>query len=260
MKSGLSKCDVVTRTVLSYDGHTLKSEPDAIIREVPLRIFLNSHRIVTLACTGNHIDELAVGWLQSEGLIRHKGDLIDIQKDEEKITVSVTTRKPIEPPKAENVTVASSGSRSITGQIIRNPLCESPVHLTLSDVQRLMSDFLEQCRLHDETGGTHGAALAHPEKLIIVREDIGRHNTIDMLGGYALLKGLDCKDMVIVRTGRVSTEIVHKVWTLGVPILISISVPTTSAIREAETAGITLAGSVRRGRLKIYTHERRIHL
>ncbi|MGD0275733.1 MAG: formate dehydrogenase accessory sulfurtransferase FdhD [Syntrophales bacterium] len=260
MNSGLSKSDVVIRTVLSYDGYALKSEPDAIIREVPLRILLNSHQVVTLACTGSHIDELAVGWLQSEGLIRYKNDLIDIQKDEEKVTVSVMIQKPIEPPKVENVAVASSGSRSITGQMIRTPLCESPVHLTLSNVQHLMDSFLEQCRLHDETGGTHGAALARPEELIVVREDIGRHNAIDMLGGYALLKGLDCKNMVIVRTGRVYTEIVQKVWTLGVPILISISVPTTSAIREAETAGITLVGSVRRGRMKIYTHERRIHL
>jgi FdhD protein len=81
-----------------------------------------------------------------------------------------------------------------------------------------------------------------------------------MLGGYALLSNLDCNGMVIVRTGRASTEIVHKAWTLKVPILISISVPTTSAISEAEAAGITLVGSVRRGNLKIYTHERRIHL
>jgi FdhD protein len=123
-----------------------------------------------------------------------------------------------------------------------------------------MNDFLGQCRLHDLTGGTHGAAFARRAGLIVVREDIGRHNTIDMLGGYALLNDLDCNDIVIVRTGRASTEIVHKVWTLKVPILISISVPTTSAISEAEAAGITLVGSVRRGNLKIYTHERRIHL
>ena len=89
-----------------------------------------------------------------------------------------------------------------------------------------MERFLGQACLHEETGGTHAAALARNGKILVVREDIGRHNTIDMLGGYALLHGVDCRDAVILRTGRVSSEIVHKIRRLGVPLVCSLSVPT----------------------------------
>jgi FdhD protein len=117
----------------------------------------------------------------------------------------------------------------------------------------LMERFLRQARLHEETGGTHAAALARNGEILVVREDIGRHNTIDMLGGYALLHGVDCRDAVILRTGRVSSEIVHKIWRLGVPLVCSLSVPTTQAAEMARGAGMTLIGSVRRGRMKIYS-------
>ncbi len=116
-----------------------------------------------------------------------------------------------------------------------------------------MERFLGQARLHEETGGTHAAALARNGEILVVREDIGRHNTIDMLGGYALLHGVDCRDAVILRTGRVSSEIVHKIWRLGVPSVCSLSVPTTQAVEMARGAGMTLIGSVRRGRMKIYS-------
>ena len=123
----------------------------------------------------------------------------------------------------------------------------------------MMDDFLSMASLHDSTGGTHAAALATVNaEIIAVREDIGRHNTIDMLGGYALLGGIDLSDKTIVRTGRVSSEIVHKVWCLGVPVVISISVPTTLAIELAEEAGITIIGSVRGGKFIVYTHPERI--
>jgi FdhD protein len=81
-----------------------------------------------------------------------------------------------------------------------------------------------------------------------------------MLGGYALIQEIDCSDKCIVRTGRVSLEIVNKVWNLGIPILISLSVPTTAAIHLSLEAGITLIGSVRNGKMNVYCHEWRVNV
>jgi FdhD protein len=124
----------------------------------------------------------------------------------------------------------------------------------------LVESLIDLSRLHGVTGGTHSAALAHGDSIIVLREDIGRHNTIDMLGGYALLNEMDCSDKVIVRTGRVSLEIVNKVWNLGIPILISLSVPTTTAVHASMEAGITLIGSLRGGKMNVYCHEWRVFL
>jgi FdhD protein len=121
-----------------------------------------------------------------------------------------------------------------------------------------MEDFLRKARLHDTTGGTHAAALADAGEILVVREDIGRHNAIDMLAGYVLLHGINCSGAMVFRTGRVSAEIVGKLWNMGIQLFASLSVPTSEAVRLAADAGMTLVGSVRGGRMKIYTHVERV--
>jgi len=113
--------------------------------------------------------------------------------------------------------------------------------------------------MHRETGALHAAGFFVPGTgLLSLREDIGRHNAIDMLSGYALLQGMDCADKMVFRTGRVSAEIVGKLWNMGIQLVASLSVPTSEAVRLASGAGMTLVGSVRGGRMKIYTHEERV--
>jgi FdhD protein len=124
----------------------------------------------------------------------------------------------------------------------------------------LMEELLEKSLLHNETHGTHCSALAHQGKIIALREDIGRHNTIDMLGGFVLLQKINLSDAFILTTGRISSEIVYKVWNLGIPAIISHSAPTTKAIELLQKANITLIGYVRGGRMNIYSQERRVKI
>ena len=137
---------------------------------------------------------------------------------------------------------------------------ESPVIISVKYVLELMRDLLAQSSLHRLTHGTHCSALADRSGIITAREDIGRHNTIDMLGGYALLEKIDCSDKMILTTGRVSSEIVNKVWKLGAPVIISHSAATSRAINLAKDAGITTIGYVRNARMKVYSGEERVTL
>jgi len=121
-----------------------------------------------------------------------------------------------------------------------------------------MREMISRASLHEETRGTHCAALADTSGIIAVREDIGRHNAIDMLAGYMLLNDVDASRKMIVRTGRVSAEIIHKIWNMGIPVAISISVPTTAALRLAREAGITVIGSVRGDKMTIYHDQERV--
>ncbi len=233
-----------------------------IIREISLEIILNSQKIAVIACSGRHAEELAVGFLRSEGLLCSQDEIEKIEIADGEHRVHVKTLNPVPLILSSHKTIASSGARG-TGAghgLSRQPIREGQsIRINPEQVLGMMDDFLSMASLHDSTGGTHAAALAKGNaEIIAVREDIGRHNTIDMLGGYALLGGIDLSDKMIVRTGRISSEIVHKVWRLGIPIVISISVPTTMAIELACEAGVTIIGSVRGGKFIIYTHPERI--
>jgi len=244
-----------------YDGRRFSVKQEKLIREIPLEIYLNERKIITIACAGIFVDELAVGFLRSEGFLRTRRDIraIDVNPDRNlvKIRTSARWRVPLEETEE---TLGSGGCFGFIRPRIEFRAKRLPDRLSVhpAELLGLMDRFLSKARLHEKTGGTHAAALAQNGKILVVREDIGRHNTIDMLGGYALLHQLDCRDAVILRTGRVSSEIVQKIQQMDVRVFCSLSVPTTQAVEMAREAGITLIGAVRRGRMKIYTGEGRV--
>ncbi len=239
-----------------YDGKGFSEKEEGLIREIPLEVYLNGCKVITIACAGLHVDELAVGFLHSEGFLRTREEIAGVEVSCDQTRVSVRTAAGRNSPDpAEGGTLASSGARGFGRPETEYPKERLPgrVSFTPEAILDIMERFLGQARLHEETGGTHAAALVRNGEILVVREDIGRHNTIDMLGGYALLHGVDCREAAIFRTGRVSSEIVLKIWRLGVSLVCSLSVPTTQAVEIARGAGMTLIGSVRRGRMKIYS-------
>ncbi|MCX5836548.1 MAG: formate dehydrogenase accessory sulfurtransferase FdhD [Deltaproteobacteria bacterium] len=255
---------VEEQKILVYRGNGFSEESVPVVQEVSLRICLNGTEMVTIACNGNYVGELAVGFLRSEGFIETASDIKKIEISDDNRLVHVMTKADIsqnrQKPYAPD-SIESSGARGWRREgaaPYRKDLLAQESFITPQNVFGLMERFVDVSRLHQVTGGTHSAALIDGDRILAVREDIGRHNTIDMLGGYTLLNGIDCSDKVIVRTGRISAEIVHKVWNLGVPVMISLSVPTSMAVYLCKEAGITLIGSVRGGRMNVYSHEWRI--
>jgi len=241
-----------------YDGKTFSEHDERLVCEIPLEVHVNDRKVITIACAGLHVEELAVGFLRSEGVLRTRDDIVAVEVHPGRTSVKIRTvegREMLNPEREADRSLASSGARGLGSPMQRCP--EEPlsgkVSLAPEAVLDLMERFLGKACLHEETGGTHAAALVWNGEILAVREDIGRHNTIDMLGGYALLHDMDCRDAVIFRTGRVSSEIVLKIWRLGVPLVCSLSVPTTEAVEITRRAGMTLIGSIRRGRMKIYS-------
>ena len=257
------KAEIERFDVYIYKDNKCTKTAADIVKEVSLEIFLNGQKVITIACNGNHMEDLAVGFLRSEGFIRTPSDILKVEISEEHNTVSVFTKGEMHIPINEQYaakTIASSGARSWEQDLdfSRKNLTENRTCVSPKNVSALVQSLIDSSRLHGVTGGTHSAALAHGDRIIVLREDIGRHNAIDMLGGYALVKEIDCSDKIIVRTGRVSLEIVNKVWNLGIPVLISLSVPTTAAIHASMEAGITLIGSVKEMKMKVYCHDWRV--
>jgi len=259
---------VASFPVYAFDGRGFSKANVDIIREISLQIFFNKRQLATIACTGIHTDELAVGYLKSEGIIRGPSDITEIRVDTDAniVIIHILSSVVMAPDTTDDPfrrNIASSGARSRSGGNHAGtsmPMIQDAVHMSPEQVLQMMDRFIDLCRLHRITRGTHGAALTDGKGILVVREDIGRHNALDMLAGHALLHQWDCSDKVVLRTGRISTEIVHKVWNLGIPVVISLAAPTSRAIEMAIEAGITLIGAVRGKSMQVYTHERRVGL
>ena len=107
-------------------------------------------------------------------------------------------------------------------------------------------------------GGVHSATLSDAEDIVVFKEDIGRHNAIDKVIGEALMKNLDMSDLIVLTSGRITSEIVFKVQKMASAFLISRSAPTDQAIKAATAGNLTLVGFVRGERMNVYTASERV--
>jgi FdhD protein len=121
-----------------------------------------------------------------------------------------------------------------------------------------MKQLNERAELYKYCGYVHTSALGENSSLLVVAEDIGRHNTLDKIMGECLLRKLSTRDKVLITTGRISSEMLGKAASIMTPIVASRSSPTDHAIALAKELGITLIGYVRGSRLSIYSHEERV--
>ena len=137
------------------------------------------------------------------------------------------------------------------------------VRIKAGDVLDCMDRLLSTMSItHDKTNGVHSGVLFNirTKKLLVHREDVGRHNVFDKIYGWSILNSIDLSDKMIVFSGRCSTEMINKLERMNVAIVAAKSVPTTLAVERAQQLGITLAARFRRGSFCIYTYPERIVL
>jgi FdhD protein len=225
--------------------------------------------------TPGHDAELAVGFLVSEGLLApadavgmrvELGDPARVATPENEIVVRIGRAfDPAAIPARAFVASASCGicgKASLDDVVIRcDPLPTGPI-VSATIIAGLPDSLRAGQAVFDQTGGLHASGLFDPEgTLLMVREDVGRHNALDKLIGAAGLAGqLPLHDRVLAVSGRVSFEIVQKAAVAGIPIVAAVSAPTDLAVEAAQGLGMTLVGFVRGGGFNVYAGEERIAL
>lgn len=257
----MSDSDKIIKTlkIFSADSTSIARSSAKVIQEVTLALHVNGKPLANIACAGIHLEELATGFLRSEKIIARNGEIENIEINKNKYSANITLKNKEYFPQGSVKNIASSGARGKAHINLIEPLnVPADFNIKTNLALNLMDDLLNGSAVHNQTGGTHCSALAVRNKIAVLREDIGRHNTIDMLGGYALLRKINLNKAIILTTGRISSEIVYKVWNLGIPVIISHSAPTANAVALTRKANILLIGYVRRGKMNIYSHERRI--
>ena len=264
------------RRVMRWRDGVIDAGPDALAIEEPLEIEVDGVSVSTTMRTPGHDIELALGWLVAEGAITGIDDIVEAKEcfehdddDPELVRriVQVTTRGkvPVEPrlhATSSACGVCGADLIAMTQRTRHWPLTEDTTIFDVSTVLQQPDVCLAAQRGFAASGGLHAAGLFTPGgELIGLREDVGRHNAVDKIIGWALQAGrLPLRGHALQVSGRASAELVHKAVMAGVPLLAAVSAPSTLAIDLARESGLTLVGFVRDGSLNVYAGAERLGL
>ncbi|TVQ98836.1 MAG: formate dehydrogenase accessory sulfurtransferase FdhD [Spirochaetaceae bacterium] len=229
-----------------------------LIEEAQVCLYLNGQELVTLMCSPVDLEELAIGFLRSEGLIASMSDIEAFSVAESGSCIDVLlTDVSVAPVGRRVLTSGCGGGVTFTDDETLTRVPDGPP-VSATDLTTMMRELIRVEGLRSAARGVHGSALGHDGTLVLIAEDVSRHNCIDRLWGKATRAGLDVAGMVLLTSGRISSEMVMKAARLAVPIVASQRSPTTLACDLAERLGITLCGYVRPPRLRVYTNALRI--
>lgn len=249
--------------VLRFTSRDSSSTELAVAKEFLFTIFLNGRELATLLCSPGNLHYLTVGFLASEGLLRSKDEIKKIEIDDWLGTVHVELEgaNKIDDSSFTRRLIASGCGGAATFHSLADaatPRVESAIKISPDEVLALVNVFQHRSRLYLATHGVHSAALADSKEIFIFSEDIGRHNAVDKIFGKCLLEDIATTDRILISSGRISSEILHKIAKRGIPVIISISVPTSLGLKTADKLGITLIGSVRGKKMNVYTNNWRV--
>jgi FdhD protein len=258
----------ITQVIEWREGNTRRVE-DYLAAEEPLEIQVGRKPLVVTMRTPGNDEELAAGFLLTEGIIEERAQLVEI-------TIPARGRNLVRVKLARGAHAPAASSRRYFAANSSCGVCgkASIDSVRARNIRPLNSGFRigaeVLCKLPDlarpsqetfgRTGGLHAAALFDATgKLIVLREDIGRHNAVDKVIGWALLNGrVPLNDCVLLASGRGGFEIVQKSIVAGIPVVASVSAPSSLAVELARRMRLTLVGFLRGQRFVIYSGEERI--
>lgn len=259
--------------VLRVGGPRSGAQPDSVVVEEPLQVHLRHRGATSLLGstmrTPGHDRELGVGLAVAEGVVRRREDVVEVRhcagdmvRSDNDVMLVIADDVEIDPARLGRVSHPSSACGMCGRDHIDDLLAMvPPVHREVvvgAEVLLALPDAMsERQTVFRKTGGLHAVALASADgSVLLVREDVGRHNAVDKAVGAALLDGVVAD--VLVVSGRAGFEVVQKTAMAGIPVLVAVSAPTSLAVDAARDAGMTLAAFVRGDRMTVYAGEHRI--
>lgn len=251
--------------VLKVEEHKEYLSQESIVCEYPLTIFLNGEKLATLLCSPENLKELAIGFLRTEELIRDLNEIEKINIHEDMGSAQVETK--------EHLKINKFQCKKL--KIQDNPMCyednvkeflesmacnavNTEVKIKKQKIYEFMKKNLNHSDTFKNTGGVHTIALCDDEDVLVICEDVARHNAMDKVIGASLIKNINLKDKIMILSGRVSLEMILKAARLEIPIIISKSAPTSLSLGLAKKLNITLVGFVRGNRMNVYANGDRI--
>lgn len=234
-----------------------------VIHEAAVTLTVNGENWLSFACTPTQLEELAVGFLFNEGFIHSQEEIAAIDVCHKQTNVDVWLHHAVKRPQNWRRTSGCTGgftaANSDAAEAAQPALNRTPnEHVQPAVLLEGMDQLLKAQELYRESGGVHCSAVMDSTQIRAQAEDIGRHNTLDKLAGALLLGNLHFSPMIVLTTGRISSEMLQKSARMGASTIVSRTSPTTESVRLAEQLGITLVGYARRNGFLVYAHPERL--
>ena len=240
-----------------------ENKKDVVTDEVFLTVHLNEQELLTLLCSPGNLKELSAGFLYSAGMITSLNDIESIFINKKNMTSHITLKEKDVSTDVifKRVYTSGCGSGLIfynVNDLVSRKVMETNGKIHPENITKLMKAFEKRSILYKKTGGVHSAALSDGESILSFNEDIGRHNAIDKVIGEALYKNLNMEGLILLTSGRISSDVVYKIQKMGSAIIISRCAPTSMAVKLADRFNVTLVGFARGRRMNVYTAKERI--
>ncbi|HEY0232002.1 MAG TPA: formate dehydrogenase accessory sulfurtransferase FdhD [Dokdonella sp.] len=256
------------RPVRRWRGGQVAQLSDCIAEEVPIALLYNERPHVVMMATPRDLDDFALGFSLSEAIIDRADELESVATQTLLEGIEVRLRVPEARADAletrrRNLTGRTScglcGAQALEDAVRQPAAVRGGPHIDSAILQHALAQMHQRQPLNVATGATHAAAWADASgDIVLLREDVGRHNALDKLIGALMRGGEDVQRGFLVVTSRASYEMVQKAATLGITLMAAISAPTALAIHLADQTGVTLIGFARSESHVIYTQSQRI--
>ncbi|MCI0468566.1 MAG: formate dehydrogenase accessory sulfurtransferase FdhD [Nitrospirae bacterium] len=249
--------DYIKKIIHKSDDSAFIAAEDCIAIEKRIRVLVNGKEILSLYCTPIMIRELVVGLFMTEGIIEG-GWCIDRMSIEygDDVVVDIPTEGVVSMDGAV-ITSGCIGGITFPKRLALKKTSD-PFCVETEALKNLFRRFQNSSELYKLTGCVHSAGLSDSVDILCIAEDIGRHNAVDKIIGYAIMEGIPFQGKIMLASGRLSSEIVSKCAKWQIPVVASRTSPTSLAVEIAEKYGVTVVGFIRADRFNVYTHPERI--
>ena len=248
---------VARRRVCKHTDGAVEYVEDSLALEKKVRIAVNGREALSLYCTPHMVRELVVGLVMTEGIIRGGwcAERMSIEYGDE-IAVNIPAEGEIS-TEGKTITSGCVGGVTFDRRIDPEPISDT-FTIDRQSLRSIYREFQARSELYHLTGCIHSAALSDGRTMLCFAEDIGRHNAVDKVIGYAILENIPFAAKIMLASGRISSEISSKCSRWGIPMLVTRTAPTHLAVDIAEKRGVTMVGFMRGNRFNVYTHPERI--
>jgi FdhD protein len=229
-----------------------------VVEEAQVCISVNGEELATFMCSPRDLDRMAVGFLANEGLIDTLADVRDLHISHNNCMDVWLHNTSLELPTRKIITAGCGGGVTFTDLSAKHEPLHSELTATPEQVAVLMRQMHLGAELYQRARGIHTAVLCTHDTILAQVEDIGRHNCLDKLRGLAMLEGIETRDRILMSSGRISSEMIHKARRLQTPIVCSRTSPTSLSVALAQAWNMTIIAYLRQDRMRIYTHPERI--